>query len=69
MNQAVQGTRPSSLVRADGVNAGCFPVQNLRSKKCFHTWKCLAIPTVTIACSFENRTLILETPNILLKGK
>lgn len=66
MNQSVQGARTSSLVPAGGVNVECFPVQNPRGEKHSHIWKCLAIPTVIIGCSFEN---ILEAPNILLKGK
>lgn len=60
----------ASLVQINKINVGRFPVQNLKGKKHFHIWKCLAIPTITIGCSFEGKARVSETPpSIFLKGK
>lgn len=59
----------ASLMQINELNVERLPVQNLRGKKQFHIWKRLAIPTIIIDCSFENKTHISETPNYFLKGK
>ena len=57
----------ASLRQINKTNVGRFPVQNLRGKKHFHSWKRLAIPAVIIGCSFENKAHISETPKYFFK--
>lgn len=55
----------ASVMQINKINIRCLPVQNLRGKK-IGIWKCSAIPTIIIGCSFENKEHISETPKRFL---